>query len=76
MIITVKHESKSIELPSGTTATIGNSGIVRLYCGDAETAVNFKRITTAENMILHCYNGTDFAICEAFKSRAEKSDAV
>lgn len=71
MIITVKHDSKSIELPAGTTAAIGNSGIVRLYCGEADTAFNFKRITTAENMIIHCYNNTDFEVCEAFKHRAE-----
>lgn len=69
MNITVTFDGERIRMPDATTVSIGNSGIVTLYNGNESTAFNFKRITTAEGMIIHCYNNTDYAVCRAFVKR-------
>lgn len=73
MKIMIKHGNEILDMPSGTISTIGNCGIARLYYKELETAFNFKRIATAENVLIQCYNETDFDVVKAFRNKAEKA---
>lgn len=73
MKIMIKHGNEILDMPSGTISTIGNSGIVRLYYKELETAFYFKRIATAENVLIQCNNETDFDVVKAFRNKVEKA---
>lgn len=54
----IKHGNEILDMPSGTISTIGNSGIVRLYYKELETAFDAV-IDAIDTALQECDNFSD-----------------